>query len=366
MREGICRFGILGAANIARKNWDAIRRSGNSSLTAVASRDPARAEQFIRECQAQAPFPAVPRAFGYEELLASPEVDAVYVPLPTGVRKEWVIRAARAGKHVLCEKPCAPTAAELEEMLAACREHNVQFMDGVMFMHSRRLENLRRTLDDGESVGLIRRIATQFSFFGSEEFSQKNIRVSSRLEPLGCLGDLGWYTIRFALWVMKYQMPERVSGRLLAAAPQADDSAPVPLEFSGEMFFRDGVTASFYCSFLTENQQWVNVSGTKGFVHVPDFVLPFYGSEAAYTITNARFHVSGCQFNMENHTSRVAVPEYSNNAADAQETNLIRNFAELVLSGRVDPAWGEIALKTQQVLDACLLSSREEGAMVEI
>jgi predicted dehydrogenase len=95
-------------------------------------------------------------------------VDAVYVPLPTGLRKEWVVRAAKAGKHVVCEKPCAVNAVILEEMLSACRKNNVQFMDGVMFMHSQRLARVRETLDDGASVGQIKRIvvAIQFSRLG--------------------------------------------------------------------------------------------------------------------------------------------------------------------------------------------------------
>src|SRR5512140_1983652 len=94
------RFGILGTAQIARKNWKAIRLSGNATLVAVASRDLGRSRRFIAECQSEVPFETVPQAFGsYEELLASPEVDAVYVPLPTGVREEWILRAAAAGKH---------------------------------------------------------------------------------------------------------------------------------------------------------------------------------------------------------------------------------------------------------------------------
>jgi len=101
-----CRWGILSTAGIAKKNWQAIRNSGNATLTAVASCGVAKAEAFIRECQAEAPFEQVPRALGgYEELISSPDVDAVHIPLPTGLRKEWVIRAAQAGKHVLVEKP---------------------------------------------------------------------------------------------------------------------------------------------------------------------------------------------------------------------------------------------------------------------
>ena len=98
------RFGILGAAGIARKNWKAIFHSGNCEVVAVASRDVERGRKFIVESQAQVPFATTPAVFGsYEELLASPDADAVYVPLPTGLRKEWVMCAAAAGKHVICE-----------------------------------------------------------------------------------------------------------------------------------------------------------------------------------------------------------------------------------------------------------------------
>lgn len=360
-----CRFGILGAATIARKNWQAILNSGNATLTAVASRDPARARQFIAECQASAPFAALPRVCGYEELLASSDVDAVYIPLPTGIRKEWVIKAAAAGKHVLCEKPCAANAADLAEMIAACRQHNVQFMDGVMFMHSSRLPAMRQTLDDGQSVGRIKRIASQFSFLGSEEFARQNIRVNSTLEPLGCLGDLGWYNVRFTQWVMGYQTPQRVSGRVLTAARQ-EQGADVPVEFSGELFYAGGTSASFYCSFITENQQWAAVSGERGSLHVTDFVLPFFGSEAAYCVSQPQFDVRGCQFNMNRRTRRFAVPEYSNNAPNSQETNLFRNFAALALGGKPDSHWPGIALQTQTLLDALLASSREDGKPVEV
>ncbi len=223
MSERLCRWGILGAAHIARKNWKAIRNAGNSVLAAVASRDRSRGQQFIQECQASAPVTTIPDLCGsYEELLRRGDIDAVYIPLPTGIRKDWVLHAAGQGKHVLCEKPCGVTSADVRDMLDACHKKRVQFMDGVMFMHSARLGLLRQTLDDGESIGSIRRIASQFSFLASGDFLNRNIRVSSDLEPLGCLGDLGWYNIRFSLWAMKEQLPERVSGRILAqhsAAP---------------------------------------------------------------------------------------------------------------------------------------------------
>ncbi|WP_397570568.1 Gfo/Idh/MocA family protein [Schlesneria sp. T3-172] len=367
MSSRVCRWGILSAANIARKNWRAIYNAENAVVTAVASRSVEKAQQFIDECSAHSPATPKPVALGsYEELLQRPDIDAVYIPNPTGLRKEWVIRAAEAGKHVLAEKPVGIDSAEVEEMLAACKKNKVQFMDGVMFMHSQRLNKLRETFNDGSSIGKLKRIASHFSFTANDDFVQNNIRVSGELEPLGCLGDLGWYNIRFTLWVMNYLMPQRVSGRMLTEAQRADSGSPVPSEFSGELFFADGVSASFYCSFLTETQQWANVGGTKGYVEVRDFVVPYFSNEVAFTVTNAGLNQKSCDFHMEDHTRRVAIPEYSDGWVNSQETNLFRNFSQLVLSGKIDESWPDIALKTQQVLDACLKSARNNGKLVEI
>ncbi len=188
------RIGILSTANIGRQNWKAIFNSGDCVVSAVASRDLEKSRRFINEGQAEFPFATPPTALGsYEELLASPNVDAVYIPLPTGLRKEWVLRAAAAGKHVICEKPCGVSFADVQAMTDVCRKNRVQFMDGVMFMHNPRLPRVRGVLDDGKSVGSIRRISSAFSFCGSDEFSRGNIRVDGRLEPAGCLGDLGGY-----------------------------------------------------------------------------------------------------------------------------------------------------------------------------
>ena len=112
------RIGFLSTAGIGKKNWKAIFHSGNCAVTAVASRDAAKSRRFIDECQREFAFAGTPRAFGsYEELIASPEVDAVYIPLPTGLRKEFVLRSAAAGKHILCEKPCAVSAGELDSSI---------------------------------------------------------------------------------------------------------------------------------------------------------------------------------------------------------------------------------------------------------
>jgi len=348
------RIGILGTAGIARKNWPAIFNSGNSVITAVASRDLERSRRFIEECQAKTPFEIPPVPLGsYEELLASREVDAVYVPLPTGLRQEWVVRAAEAGKHVVCEKPCAVNAAELEEMLSACRKNRVQFMDGVMFMHSPRLARVRELLDDNASVGAVRRISSAFSFLGNGNFTRDNIRVDGRLEPTGCLGDLGWYCLRFSLWVMNWQLPHTVTARILSRSTAGPGRRSAPTELSGELFFEDGVSAGFYCSFLAPLQQWVAVSGQKGWLRLPDFVHPFDSYEPALEVNRTEVRITdggskcpaGADPIIQGHPT-------------AQDTRMFRNFADQVFSGKLNDDWPVWALKTQQVTDACFQSAQ--------
>jgi predicted dehydrogenase len=328
------RIGFLSTAKIGKKNWNAIAASKNCVVSAVASRDLARSKKFISECQREAPFKKLPEAFGsYEDLLGSKNVDAIYFPLPTALRKEFVIRAAQNGKHVICEKPCASNSDELKEMIFACKKHRVQFMDGVMFMHNRRLEKIRAALDKN-FIGKIKRINSHFSFCGSKNFHASDIRVDSRLEPHGCLGDLGWYCIRFALWTMNWQMPRRVEGKIISRA--ANDSK-VPTEFSGELFFDGGVSANFYCTFLVAYRQWADITGAKGHLRVPDFVLPVPGGDIAFELNNSNVKIEA--------------------GSTAQEINMFRNFANQIFSGKLNDEWPEIALKTQQVVDACFASA---------
>lgn len=353
------RWGILSTAQIGRKNWKAIRNSGNGIVVAVASRNVDRARRFISDCQSEAPMDVMPKAVGsYAELLASEDLDAVYIPLPTGLRKEWVLRAAAEGKHIVCEKPCAANANDLREMLETSRRHQVQFIDGVMFMHSTRLPHMRQVLDDSASVGEIKRITSSFTFCAPPEFFSDNIRAHGTLEPFGCLGDLGWYCIRFALWVMNWQLPRHATGRFLSEVTAPGSPSPVPTEFSGELLFDNGVSSGFYCSFRTANEQCATVSGSKGYLRVTDFVAPFFGSDLSFEVNNAAHSVSGCDFNMEAHWRQLRVPEYSNSHPTAQESNLFRNFTNQVRSGQLNALWPEMALKTQQVMETCFESAR--------
>jgi len=354
------RWGILGAANIARKNWKAFVNSGNGIVTTVAAREVARGELFVRDCQAQAAFESAPNVLSsYEALLASPDVDAVYIPLPTALRKEWVIRAAQAGKHVYSEKPCAVNATDLREMLEVCRKHRVQFMDGVMFMHHPRLAVVRAVLDDAKRIGPLRRIASEFSFLGDNPNFPANIRVQSTLEPSGCLGDLGWYCLRISLFAMNWELPTSATGRVLALA--ADGVTPT--QFSGELFFANGTSAGFHCSFAIASQQWVSFMGAQGSVRMNDYVHPRNSYESAYEINATEHRVPaapGAVVPLDAGTlSQLGHPT-------AQDTLMIRNFAAQLQSGKLNEFWPEVALKTQLVLDACLASARNGSHEVKV
>jgi predicted dehydrogenase len=209
-----------------------------------------------------------------------------------------------------------------------------------MFMHNPRLDRVRHTLNDETAFGKIRRITSHFSFHSTEDFRQANIRSHATLEPLGCLGDLGWYCIRIALWTMNWQLPREVSGRILSETCSDRSQGAVPFDFSGELLFDDCVSSGFYCSFLTTYSNWVALTGTKGHLRVPDFVLPKNSSQGALEING------------------VLSDDLLMDPLAAQDTTMIRAFAAQVLSGKLNNEWPEWALKTQIVTNACLDAAR--------
>lgn len=367
MAESMCRWGFLSTAAIARKNWKAIRLSGNGRVSCVASRSVDRAQAFIDECSSEVPQTQPVAAVGsYEELLQRDDVDAIYVPLPTGIRSEWCVAAAKAGKHLLCEKPVAVNQQEVQEILDACEQSGVQFMDGVMFDHSRRLAAIRSELESGEAIGKLRRISTHFSFSGDPAFQQSNIRTDSVLEPHGCLGDLGWYCIRMTLWAAGLQMPTHVSARTITSLKGSESDGEVPGEFTAELQFPEGVSATFYCSFLTENQQTVLLSGDRGYLSVDDFVLPFYDAEASWSTHRHVLEIDNCRWNYRRHSTRKAVQEYASGEANSSEVNMVRRLGEIHLSGQLDPHYPDLTMKTQRILDACRRSDAEGGKRISL
>src|SRR4051794_32806887 len=151
------RWGVLSTAHIADALVSAISLSPNGDLTAVASRDAAKAQDWAAQRN-------VSHAFGsYEELLASDEIDAVYIPLPNAMHKEWSIKALQQGKHVLCEKPLAASAADVREMIAAADASGVKLMEAFMYRFHPATSRLLELIKDG-AIGTPRVIKATFGF----------------------------------------------------------------------------------------------------------------------------------------------------------------------------------------------------------
>jgi predicted dehydrogenase len=240
-------WGLLGTARINRMVIPPLRVSPLNRLLAVASRDASRAAAYAREW-------GIERAYGsYEALLADPEIDAVYIPLPNHLHAEWTIKAARAGKHVLCEKPLALTVAEVDAMEAAARASNVVLAEGFMYRHHPQTLKVKELIDAG-AIGALRFVRGTFSF----PLTQPD---DVRLRPEwggGCLWDVGCYPLSFARFVLG-QEPVAVFGSAALGPTGIDET------FAGQLVFPSGVLgqieASFRAPYRTE-MEFVGADGT--------------------------------------------------------------------------------------------------------
>lgn len=157
------------------------------------------------------------------------------------MHKEWVAKIAKAGKHVLVEKPAGLSSQEVEEMVAQCQAAGVQFMDGVMFSHHVRLPVMAESVT--QTLGTVTRLNSSFHFYGNPDFYESNIRVKKDMDALGCIGDLGWYCVRAFISLLGR---DPVSCSAFAHKRSADG---VITSCTGTLFFDDGVFAAFDCGF---------------------------------------------------------------------------------------------------------------------
>src|SRR5262245_29793096 len=179
------RWGILGVAKINNRLLPGFRGAQNADLVAIASRSAEKAEAAAKAAN-------IPVAYGsYEALLADRNVDAVYIPLPNTLHAEWTREAADAGKHVLCEKPLAPTAEEAQAVVEYCRAKRVKLMDGFMWPHHARTARLRQLIDSG-AIGEVRQVCGTFTFPLGDD--PANIRLQESMAG-GSLLDVGCYPV---------------------------------------------------------------------------------------------------------------------------------------------------------------------------
>jgi len=324
--QKIVRWGILGTARIAAKVGPAIRLAQATSLSSIASRDAQRAADWATQH-------GVERSCGsYQELLEDPDIDAVYIPLPPSMHHEWTLRAAEHGKHVLCEKPLAMSSSEANEMAAACREHRVQLMDGVMWLHHPRTADMHRPITEG-TLGQLRRITSSFTFCW-DELPKNEFRLLREFGG-GSLFDLGWYCVGASLWAFG-ELPQRVYG----TARYRND---VDMSFSGIMWFDGDRMASFDSGFDTGLRKWFEVAGTKASLVCDDFTKP-------HEATKPRFWMHGREGQVSEHFSEPRI----------QEVSMIEDFSNIVRSGQLDDRWFDCTLATQRVCEALDQSARSE------
>jgi len=241
------RFGILGTARIARSFVQGLRPSRRVIVSAVASRDSDKARAFAKDLE-------IARHFGsYEALLADPDIDAVYVPLPNSLHAEWSIAAVRAGKHVLCEKPLAATAGEARAMFDAARRHGVHLVEGYPYRAQPQTLKLRELLGGG-IIGDVRLIQATFGFtLGAGD----NIRLDPRLGG-GALMDVGVYPVSLAQMIAGTR-PTRVHA-VAHWAGGIDRTLVATLQFAS------GLLAQINCSFDTAPHRQALIAGSKGVI----------------------------------------------------------------------------------------------------
>ena len=320
------RFGVLGVAAITDRLLPAFRACPAVELAAVASRDSGRAEQAAGQygnC----------RAFGrYEDLLADPGIDAVYVPLPNHLHAEWTKKAADAGKHVLCEKPMAMTAAEAQDMADHCAAKNVRLMDGFMWPHHPRTKKLLDLIAEN-TIGPVQKVTSAFTF-KMDAFDAAAIRLKPEAGG-GGLYDVGCYCV-FATRLFMGAEPASVVAR-------ARTFNGVDIDLTAILTFADGRRAHFDCGFAHPLRTHVEVVGTTGVIRVPNLWIP--DADAAFEVVR-----QAGDFGHTNETVTTPGAE--------QMACMLAEFAAAVTEGRDPrPGPGE-AVKTARVIDAILGAAR--------
>jgi xylose dehydrogenase (NAD/NADP) len=250
------RWGILGTARINRRIIPAMRLARRSELVAVASRDRGRVETYAREW-------SIPRAVvGYQTILDSPDIDAIYIPLPNTDHVPWTLAAIDAGKHVLCEKPLALCPEDVDRIATAAATAQVIVEEGFMYRHEPLTARVLSLINDG-AIGTVRAMVSGFTFALDPE---PNIRLEPRLGG-GALWDVGCYPVTYAQLIAG-QEPKMVFGSAHWHDSGVDD------EFMGLLRFGAGATANVYAGFRAAYRTWLEVLGSEGALTVPNPFRP--------------------------------------------------------------------------------------------
>ena len=319
------RWGILSTARINRLVIPGAHASEKVELVGVAGRDRARAEAYAKEWE-------IPRAYGsYEALLADDEIEAVYISLPNNLHVEWSIRSLEAGKHVLCEKPLAKRAAEVERAFDAAARAGRLLSEAFMYRHNPQARRLVELVDGG-AIGDLRVVRSCFSFTVGDP---QNIRLRPELDG-GALMDVGCYCVSGSRLLAGE--PQHVFGRQLIGATGTDAVFTGLLSFPGDVF------ALFDCGTMLPTRDELEAIGTEASLFLDD---PWHGRRPVIELRRS----GGVE--------RIELERVDNYRLELENvSDAIRGEGELLL-GRED------AVANARAIEA-LASSAESGLPVEL
>jgi predicted dehydrogenase len=256
MNQPKIRWGLLSTARINRAVILPIQKSRRGVLSAVASRDEAKARAYAQERN-------IPRTFGsYQALLDDPEIDVIYNPLPNSLHAEWSIRAVRAGKHVLCEKPLATSVEEVDQMMVAAQETGKVIAEAFMYRHHPQTLKVKELVSSG-AIGQLRLVRGTFSFTLNRA---EDIRLNAFLNG-GSIWDIGCYPISYARFLTGAE-PMEVFGWQTTGTSGVDEA------FVGEMRFPGEVYAQFDCSFRMPFRASMEIIGSAGIINIKEPYKP--------------------------------------------------------------------------------------------
>ncbi|UGB32077.1 Gfo/Idh/MocA family protein [Metabacillus sp. B2-18] len=321
------RWGIIGSANIAKGSViPGIQQSETGEVVAIASRGLEKAKETAEQLN-------IPKAYGsYEELLQDPEIEAVYIPLPNHLHKEWTIRAAEAGKHVLCEKPLALNANEAEEMVTACERAGVIFAEAFMYRYHPRYKLINELIGSGE-IGEIRSIHGTFTFNNANDSG--NVRYKKEWGG-GSLYDVGVYPVSAARMILNEE-PKAATVHAFFSEKHDD----VDMMASGILEFDKGVALTFDCGMWAAFRNELEILGTKGRIELPS---------AFITHQNEQDHII---VHSNDGKRELEVPYLNQYALQADA------MGRSIRNGEALPFPSHDAVLNMKVIDACLTSAKE-------
>jgi predicted dehydrogenase len=335
------RLGILGAANIAKLFARGVAGSPLVSVDVMASRDASKAAEFAKA-------ESIPRSHGsYEALLADPAIEAIYIPLPNDLHAEWAIKAAAAGKHILCEKPLAMAGAEARAMYAAARAHGVHLVEAYPYMSQPQTLRMRELLAE---IGRVQLVTALFGFsLTTPEGKPIGDPANIRLDPArggGGLRDAGTYSMSLA----RIAVGERPS-RVMTSAKWTESG--VDRVVAATVEFPSGALAQVSCHMSGAFYRSAVIVGERGVIetsylnHGPDGKLSLnIRRGTAGTLPLERLEVEGVNgFRAEAESFARLVrqgPAHWNGASEAESIDIVLTLDAIAASAR-SGSWETVA-----------------------